>query len=160
MKEKELISMVEFVLKQDETLINPKSSTEHSDKLELSYNLIQLYAEFLNQPLNICQFVPAVFDGGKWVVLEEPKDYERYLMMESDDNWIQLFGDWYNKCRQYQQAKDNVIFEGWEMTVYVHGVWWVEKDGYCVKSDNKWTIQDLIKYKPILTKYGQQQAGL
>ena len=66
MKEKELISMVEFVLKQDETLINPKSSTEHSDKLELSYNLIQLYAEFLNQPLNIGQFVPAVFDGGKW----------------------------------------------------------------------------------------------
>ena len=150
MKENRLISMVEFVDRQAENYEN-----EH----ECFYFCVD-YAKFLNQPLNIGQFVPAVFDGGKWVVLEEPKDYERYLMMESDDNWIQLFGDWYNKCRQYQQAKDNVIFEGWEMTVYVHGVWWVEKDGYCVKSDNKWTIQDLIKYKPILTKYVQQQAVL
>ena len=150
MKENRLISMVEFVDRQAENYEN-----EH----ECFYFCVD-YAKFLNQPLNIGQFVPAFFDGEKWVVLEEPKDYERYLMMESDDNWIQLFGDWYNKCRQYQQAKDNVIFEGWEMTVYVHGVWWVEKDGYCVKSDNKWTIQDLIKYKPILTKYGQQQAGL
>ena len=61
MKENRLISMVEFVDRQAENYEN-----EH----ECFYFCVD-YAKFLNQPLNIGQFVPAFFDGGKWVVLEE-----------------------------------------------------------------------------------------
>ncbi len=90
-------------------------------------------------------------------MLEEPKDFN--IWIEFKREYIYLSNSIWTDCEQYQQAKDKVIFEGFELTVNVHGVWWVESKSHAVKSDCKYTIQDLIKYAPTLTNYGKQISG-
>ena len=156
MKENRLISMVEFVLIPKHNYYGYKGQSYGA--FHYNHNIrLEKYANFLNQPLNISMFVPAVFDGGKWVVLEDPN-----LNMNLTNPEL--------KHQQYQQAKDKVIFEGWKFKEVTEvGIviidnkdkvlTWVDED----KSFFFWcgyTIQDLIKYKPTLTKYGQQQSGL
>lgn len=136
----ELISMVDFVLGRENWL----------DVYYYGEGVSILnYANFLNTPLNISMFVPAIKVGDKWEVLEEPICYG-----VGDE---QYFG---SRMDEYQTAQSNVIFEGFDVTVNVYGVWWVEDKKHCIKSDYKWKIQDLIKYKPTLTKKGLYVSGL
>lgn len=146
MKENRLISLNRFTLSQLEN-----DENEH----ECFYFCVD-YANFLNQPLNISMFVPAVFDDGKWVVLEIPiklNDKDSEVFYSASDKEIE----------QYQQAKDKVIFEG---CIIADNELWFDAQKIAKFAFGKWifieseTIQDLIKYKPTLTKYGQQQSGL
>lgn len=134
---KELISMVDFVLTENAT-------NNYGHTLGRILN----YAEFLNTPLNIGMFVPAVKVDGKWVVLEKPKE-ENYIFGVGDKPRKMILDHQYNKdLEQYQKAKDNVLFEGKEIVV---NIW----EFY----ENK-TIQSLIKHKYTLTKKGLEISGL
>ena len=87
-----LISMTDFVLEQN------KLPFYYYDAL---WTKVINYANFLKQPLELCMFVPCDEDGN---VLEEPRPQE-------GDN-----GNWNYQARfnQYQQAKERVLFEGFE----------------------------------------------
>lgn len=104
-----LISMTDFVLKVQE-----EYSFEEST-LKLIYN----YGKFLKQPLTIGMFVTAKLVNGEWVVLEEPK-------------WVSPEGvKWEDYLKEYQEAKERVLFEGFECIKWDHG-----GDSYSVRKNN------------------------
>ena len=148
-----------------ETMSNGDYAPQMAEKLDLYEN----YATFLNTPLNISQFIPAIKVGDKWEVLEMPEDYDTWINFKRDNIYLSL--NTWNDCEQYQTAKDNVIFEGfeWENTSFKyevffrHGITSLEITTKCIKQihvESIKTIQDLIKYKPTLTKKGLEVSGL
>jgi len=93
-----LKSMVDFVLEQDEEPILGLISHD--------YRKIRRYANFLNKPLNLGMFVPCDSKGN---VLVEPKN--TYLNdLSSEESTHRL-----NLLKEYQEAKDRVIFDGFEV---------------------------------------------
>ena len=159
----ELISMVELIDQHKgrfKTMSNGDYAPQMAEKLDLYEN----YANFLNTPLNISMFVPAIKVGDKWEVLEMPPKYELFLKYKFDGldrNGYNL--DWLNDCEQYQTAKDNVIFEG----CYIDdngliNMPYHKMEGSFIQINLRVreTIQDLIKYKPTLTKKGLEVSGL
>jgi hypothetical protein len=137
-----LVSMIDFVDNIDYKLINPKSNREHELMKLKAYEDIQRYKDFLNQPLNLGMFVPAIEVDGKWEVVSE----------------LQV--------SIYQQAKDRVLFEGFEIkkNIYVrNGLFTISflRDNEIWEINRKFkTINDLIKYAPTLTAKGQELSGL
>ncbi len=94
--ENKLISMVDFVLDQ-----NSKWSSDGALR-----NIVK-YATFLKQPLKLGFFVPCDGNGN---VLEEPNS-DKVPNMPPD-----LQYDYWNEWnRDYQKAKDRVLFEGFEV---------------------------------------------
>jgi len=85
-----LISMTGFVLEQYEKI-------EYEGNLPTFTTSVHNYAQFLKQPLELWMFVPCKLVDGVWVVLEEPKEYNKWHMDE-----------------EYQQAKERCLFEGFE----------------------------------------------
>ena len=148
--------MVERVLDLEKIEIG--KSVEFSSHIK--YDYVKWYANFLSEPLNIGMFVPAIFMGGKWEVLEEPK-------------WANHTTQSYKPAmHQFQQAKDNVIFEGlkfsnssFEYEIYSMfgesmSIEIKTKHIKAVHSESIKTIQDLIKYSPTLTAKGLKDSGL
>ena len=139
----ELCSMVDFVLAQPSEIQNRITSFES----------IHHYAVFLEEPLNISQFVPAIKVRDKWEVLELPK------RLDQNDPYIEAVHARANLklWQQYQTAKDNVIFEGFKLDgkFISH-----DQVSYLIDRLHYNTIQDLIKYKPTLTKKGLEVSGL
>jgi hypothetical protein len=87
-----LISMTDFVLQQ----------TKDNNKQRLNkYSEIVCYAKFLKQPLKLEMFVPCDEDGN---VLEEP-----------DQEFELTFWDYSTKMSKYEQAKEKVLFEEFEV---------------------------------------------
>lgn len=86
-----LISMVDFVFKQDE--INGGFGQEEIDK-------VWEYAKFINQPLELGMFVPCDEDGN---ILKEPK--LRFELM----SYVETYD-----YKEYKKAKERVLFEGFE----------------------------------------------
>lgn len=143
--------------------------------------LIIQFKDFLNQPLNISMFVPAIFEGGKWVVLEKP--YEGQFEIEVNtkcSGWAYLKRDkehgdfrYYDKIaylkavEQYKTALDNVIFEGFTSANTTKNVYQIYDNNYRLVFNKKkgtcldgTTIQDLIKYSPTLTAKGLKDSGI
>ncbi len=89
--ENKLISMVDFVLEQ-----NSKWSSAGALR-----NIVK-YATFLKQPLKLGFFVPCDENGN---VSEEP------IQIEFQESTILEFQ---NNLEKYQQAKDRVLFEGFD----------------------------------------------
>lgn len=156
MNKNELISMVDFVL----------MGIRECYKDTFEYNT--QYANFLNQPLNISMFVPAIFEGGKWIVLEMPEHFfewsTRTLGTTLSEYELHIASP---ECQQYQTALDNVIFKGFECEAIRErcgNVFYLVKDSdggnIYVSWNNSKTIQDLIKYKPKLAPRGMEQSGL
>jgi hypothetical protein len=120
------------------------------------------YMHFLNQPLNLGMFVPAIEVGGKWEVLEMPNKFEDWMMgayFPSSKSHIK-------QLEQYQQAKDTVLFEGFEVekNIYIRNGLLTT---FFLRGNEIWeinrkfkTISDLIKYAPTLTAKGQELSGL
>lgn len=158
--ENKLISMVEFV--QWIKFEPPKTDENHSNHFGYKFGMVCKYANFLNTPLNLGMFVPAIEVDGKWEVLEEPESLKGFYETDKE-GMIQERKD----LDKYQKAKDNVIFEGWTLANETQSAWsvydsdnrlvFIKEDGECL--DGK-TIQDLIKYKPTLTKKGLEVSGL
>jgi hypothetical protein len=90
-----LISMTDFVLEQNE---NFKSDRFYQGQFK--DNVVN-YANFLKQPLKLEMFVPCDEDGN---VLEEP-----------DQDFELTFWDYSTKMSKYEQAKEKVLFEGFEV---------------------------------------------
>jgi len=143
-----LISMTDFVLELE--------TNEHWAQ---DYTKCVKYANFLKQPLTLGMFVPCDEDGN---FLEEPK--EKNYSKENNLFAYDLF--------EYQQAKERVLFEGFEVKTKT-----AFNNGYNFICDNieifypfwynpvtKWelskglkTVKDLIIFQPKLTETAIKQ---
>jgi len=126
-----LISMVDFVL---------------ADKYAGSpINTNKQYANFLKQPLELWMFVPCDEDGN---VLEKS---------------CEVFDDKcrYCACREYQKAKERVLFDGWNVN-FETGI------KTCISNESEYmlflpsimTIENILYTKPTLTHTALKQIGL
>ena len=105
--------MVDRVAIEVNDLMKNNDSDDTQKTLIASTRKLQLLAkhcEFLQKPLTLGMFVPTDEDGN---VLEEPD----FFSGDYDDNG---FGDvdkyqYKLDSKQYQQAKDRVLFEGFEI---------------------------------------------
>lgn len=140
-----LISMTTFVLEEYETSINP---TKFEEK---AFN----YANFLNQPLTLGMFVPCDEEGN---VLEE-------YIKTTHENHL----DKYSICRhiskteiKYQQAKDKVLFEGFEICNRTSNIDCVvcKDDHISLKLLKGKTVEDLIYLNLKLTPNAIKQLKL
>lgn len=138
--EKTLISMVDFVLQK--ITENNLELASLTIKWQSDANRLQVerYATFLKQPLKLGMFVPCDEND---VPLEEP------LFDEVDLPY----------GTQYQQAKERVLFEGFEIDydkIVKNGdirIWFRKGVVYLNNTKNELkTIEDLVKYNLKLTK--------
>lgn len=92
-----LILMTDFILQKGKKGILPLSITDVFKQGAKITNEIFIYAKFLKQPLKLEMFVPCDEDGN---------------VFKNLDNSIQApdFKDW----KEYKQAKEKVLFEGFE----------------------------------------------
>lgn len=128
------------------------------------------YANFLNQPLTLGMFVPCDLEGN---VLEEPKGFSEFMPKRDTDD--AFFGRVVGLAKgspfyEYQQAKESVLFEGWQMENDLDSIW-LNKAGtdenfcfYMPDTDNSKTVEDLIRfsdeYPTELTKSAIKQIQL
>jgi len=84
------------------------------------------YCNFITQPLTKGMFIPCDENGN---VLVEPEKWCESWSFEKKQETSKL-------NEQYQQAVDRVLFEGWELSVNVHGMTMFEKDGFTIAIDN------------------------
>lgn len=126
MKEQKLLSMVdrvEEVLKELEEIESPSLRVRAYGRC---LDKIEAHKDFLKQLLTPGMFVPCDLEGN---VLEEPIGWEDYLRTKSQHYLHRL-----EKCQQFQQAQERVLFEGWDDVKTINSVikgksieWLVEK---------------------------------
>lgn len=150
--------MVAFVL---------KTYDEVSDPLD-SEQMMFDYAKFLSQKLELWMFVPCKLVGGVWVVLEEP--INAHDPRKTGLNNCMNLHDYERKLKEFQEAKDRVLFEGFKV-IDKGNQYWVLFDEYKIKiwKDDGFTetnegalstIEDLTKHNLELTRTAQKQIGL
>lgn len=160
-----LKSMVAFVKWLTENDSDDLQSGDRTNMLSVLFiRRIIAYCDFLSQKLELWMFVPCKLVDGVWVVLEEPQKF-------SDENWNETkLSDWGAHCQEYQESKDRVLFEGFE----IHAIDYVNvivrhKDGFlmnwinnikCFFGKKNLTIEDLVKYNLELTPTAQKQIGV
>lgn len=127
---KKLISMTDFVVSD-----KVKSQLEYVD----AYKLIRNYAHFLKQPLELWMFVPCDENEN---ILEEPKLFKSEDCEEQNKTITDI------RFKQYQQAKERCLFEGFS-----------EKDAKIALFANE-TTEDLIEFNLTLTQTAIKQIGL
>jgi len=98
-----LISMTEKVLQLSKDL-GIGGDTFHDFYLKSTY-----YANFLSQPLTLSMFLPCVDN----VPLEEPIKYKNWCNYNYSGTDIGFKDE--AECRAYDKAKENVLFEGFEL---------------------------------------------
>ena len=135
-----LIPMTDFVIKQNYTTTLDTSQIDFYDKELKILSNIRNYAEFLKQPLKLEMFVPCDEDGN---VFGEPEIYSQWVRENFNDELENE--ERINQCKDYHQAKEKVLFEGFEPY----------EDYECAKyeeiyideevCDGKFTVEDLIK---------------
>lgn len=89
---KNLISMVDFVLEQSREIVNDKRFGE----------TCVMYANFLNQPLALWMFIPCDEEGN---ILIKPQFSAWELVSPAVDTDTPI--------KEYTQAKERVLFDGW-----------------------------------------------
>lgn len=85
------------------------------------------YATFLKQKLELWMFIPCKIVDGVWVVLEEPKSKGDVQKFKNDSFDYNAYWDKQNK--EYQEAKDRVLFEGFEVFKSVSALISFSKNG-------------------------------
>lgn len=141
--ENKLINMVDFVI----------SMRENKNKDNISrFWACERYAEFLNRPLELNQFVPCDLKGN---VLSE-----KYNGKSDDRNKSFTY-----LANEYQEAKERCLFEGIEyvkvekyseyfyLIKYNQCIIWISKDTLV-------TVEDMVKYNLELTPTSLKQLGL
>ena len=96
-----LTSMTEFVLDIN-NLVEKEYDQFMSEHNGQKLRLIEKYANFLSQPLNISMFIPAKLVDGEWVVLQKP-----VFKGDSSSHWLDN--------QEYLLVLSNVLFEGFEL---------------------------------------------
>lgn len=109
------------------------------------------YSKFLKQPLQKWMFVPCGEDGE---VLEEP-------CLKCADNCD------FDKCMEFQQAKERCLFEGFEIIEDIYGKKITDKINVTIalmpNNNTEWimncfnTIEDLVKHNLTLTATALKQ---
>jgi hypothetical protein len=151
---KTLKSMVQFVLDEKENF-KKEFKPLNEKPYDFLVNVIK-YAELLSQQPNIGMFVPAVFEDGAWIVLEEPDSSNYTHNGNFDDDFYYLDLD------KYQQAKSKVLFKGWEFfKFYDEGLFRLKNKDYTLFFDIEFdechidnpeiyeqihTLEDLVKF--------------
>lgn len=147
----ELISMVEFVLRQYEEIQNSCVFETNCFK----------YATLLKQPLEIWMFVPCKFVDGVWTTLEKP------IMFYSEENMkrlkgieIEIANSSNNRVKEYQQAKSLCLFEGFELIDDKQNTWVFKfkNETWFIQKDE--TIEFLTDMEIALTPAAEKQIGL
>jgi hypothetical protein len=137
--------MTDFVLHQQNQYWNGEEF-EYGDTCVKS---IIYYAKFLKQPLKLEMFVTCDEYGN---VLEEPKFKDT---LNSDAHFL--------ATEKYKQAKEKVLFEGFEIATNKEGEKVILGDYTCLKVSDleKMNIELLTKYTTInLTPNAIKQLGL
>lgn len=147
-----LMSMVDFVLYYKDKC---KDMVDYID-------VIENYAEFLKQPLTLDMFVP-INEKGK--VLEEPNIKNHFLSK------VAFRSSYTRASKEYQQAKERVLFEGFELEEvadeviaivlydsYFFGAYDLSKSIFVGRRTN--IIEGLIKNDLTLTQTAIKQLGL
>ena len=107
MKQQTLIPLSEYVDKVREI---PKMLSK--DKLKLIYD----FSDKLKLIPTIADFIPAVYDGEKWRVLEKPKFYYNDEALKNLKGVeLKIAKEINETVDQYQTALNNVKFSGWEV---------------------------------------------
>ena len=104
-----LQSMTDFVLKID-GIVKQHEDQDIDDWSLNCFGVIENYAKFLKQPLQLCFFVPCDENGN---VLEEPKRWNDYLQFPDSFDGNKEWGELYN----YELAKERVLFKGFEVEI-------------------------------------------
>ena len=133
-----LISMTEYVIEQEHKIYE-EDMQFLNDRL---CNIIK-YAQFLQQPLTLGMFVPCV-DG---VPIEEPESEYCCSGLDCGCQGLPVCFEYY----EYQQAKEKVLFEGFEE--------WNSAQ-IMTMVNNSETIEYLTKFNPTLTKSALKQIGI
>tara|TARA_R110002167_G_scaffold106599_7_gene273257 strand:+ start:2147 stop:2578 length:432 start_codon:yes stop_codon:yes gene_type:complete len=141
MKKNELISMVDFALTCE--------ARKDNDPWEYANSVLN-YAEFLNTPLNISMFVPAIKVGDKWEVLEMPEYRDTKGMSNAYSIDFNLGFD--EAMEEYQTAKEQCLFEGDFTRNHIKSF------AYHISRDR--TIEYLVPFDITLTKKGVEVSGL
>lgn len=134
----------------------------------VNYESIFNYAKFLKQPLTLGMFIPCDEKGN---VLEIPVNYEIWLKLHNNDVSSEKGTIGFLIHEEYQQAKENVLFEGFEIDIMQCGHKYAVNNKLQIVNDkdnglyfleiysNKKpkeifikTIEDLIPYNLTLTK--------
>jgi len=150
MKERKLISMAEFV-----------SLNEMINYSDYWFRVITLnYAKFLSQPLELGMFIPCV-DG---VPIEEPTQTEKNEFGGAFAS-IEEQAELYSLMEQYQQAKEKVLFEGFNVTLVKSRnqphYYIVECTAFAwVTWNDSFTVEKLVRIKPTLTQLAIKQLGI
>lgn len=136
MTDNKLISMTDFVLdKQDKYNYDRFYCSQFKDT-------VVNYANFLKQPLKLEMFVPCD-DEGNVLKKEHYFDYGRYYVLKThSENDFKIFNE-------YQNAKEKVLFEGFEAKNYLNLVGLKHKtwDSWCMGCYK--TVEDLSGCKNI-----------
>lgn len=153
-KNMKLISMTDFVLEQEKKWNYESTGIENSIRKYKDVVFSQYkYANFLKQPLKLEMFVPCDADGN---VLEKP---EEHFPTGNNNLEEQIFA----KQKQYQKAKEKVLFEGW--FIHFEDCVFKLKDGCfsIIDLDSNYTIEDFCENEEesrILTQNAIKQLGL
>ena len=95
---------------------NNKTEKDQSFTDSIALDKIFKYNEFIDKSLNLGMFIACGKEGN---VLEEPKAYKNYLSYNSNvlkENHPEV----YKECEQYQEAKERVLFEGFDIEYSEH----------------------------------------
>ena len=130
----ELISMTDFVLEQNEKL--RKDIHDNYNKLLIPQccDRIFNYANFLKKPLKLGYFIPCDEEGD---ILEEPTNYEKRL--------LNMMTEYNDEVYTYYQAKQRVLFEGFEYDKENDWVTYNEFARFFVSELQNGKVEDLFK---------------
>ena len=128
--------MVEFVIENDKKA----GSGGHYDR-------VVSYANFLKQPPKLGDFIPCDKEGKP---LEKPVFYDDYLKGINLELW---HPDTKRGCKQFKEALERVLFEGFEVEHYSYTIgfmigikylrYWKNGMGFEIGLDTPKTLEDL-----------------
>ena len=129
------------------------------------WHLAKAFRNFVKPSLALGMFVPCDLEGN---VLDEPESHRHQINF---DEWEEVFDE--KEVQQYQQAKERVLFEGFELSkIKSNEVFWFKtpyddcyynpKDG-AINTPAYDTIESLVEHYWVditLTKSAIKQIGL
>ena len=119
-----LIPMTDFVMKQNYLTTLDISQIDFYDKELKILSNIRNYAKFLKQPLKLEMFVPCDDNEN---VLGEPEIYSQWVRENFNDELENE--ERINQCKDYHQAKEKVLFEGFEFVSRTDETWLFKING-------------------------------
>ena len=163
-----LQSNTDYGKKLKESILKTELIFEEEFSFENYFEKRNNFDNFLSMPLEKWMFIPCDSDGN---ILEEPYYFKDFLFNYFDN--ISEFDK--IKCEKFQQAKANVIFEGFEYDRSEEGLTYLKKSNVSIIFDeenktvmyvddfvteNIETIEDLIRYKPTITPEAVKKYNL